>query len=132
LELDPASAAVSIDTVMWLASCSKLVTAVAALQCVERGLFTLDDAADVDRLLPEWKALDVLTGFSEDGKPLLQPAKEKITLRRLLTHTSGIAYDFMNPSLTQCAHQSQRDSCIHCCSNLGPRGSMVVGLTLWG
>jgi CubicO group peptidase (beta-lactamase class C family) len=101
LQLDPASAAVSIDTVVWLASCSKLVTAIAALQCVERGLFTLDDAADVDRLLPEWKDLDVLTGFSEDQKPLLQPAKEKITLRRLLTHTSGIGYDFMHPLLIQ-------------------------------
>jgi CubicO group peptidase (beta-lactamase class C family) len=101
LQLDPASDSVSIDTVVWLASCSKLVTALSALQCVERGLFSLDDAADIDRLLPEWKTLDVLTGFSEDGKPLLQPAKEKITLRQLLTHTSGIAYDFMNPTLTQ-------------------------------
>jgi CubicO group peptidase (beta-lactamase class C family) len=101
LQLDPTSAPVSSDTVMWLASCSKVVTSIAALQCIECGLFTLDDAADVDRLLPEWKDPDVLTGFTDDGKPILQPAKEKITLRQLLSHTSGIAYDFMHPSLTQ-------------------------------
>jgi CubicO group peptidase (beta-lactamase class C family) len=86
---------------MWLASCSKLVTTIAALQCVERGLFTLDDPADVDRLLPEWKDSEVLTGFNEDGQPVLQPAKEKITLKQLLTHTSGVAYDVMHPLLMQ-------------------------------
>jgi CubicO group peptidase (beta-lactamase class C family) len=101
MQLDPASGPVAVDTVMWIASCSKLVTTIAALQCIERGLFTLDNPADVDRLLPEWKDPDVLTGFSEDGKPILQPAKEKITLRQLLTHTSGVAYDIMHPLLIQ-------------------------------
>jgi CubicO group peptidase (beta-lactamase class C family) len=86
---------------MWIASCSKLVTTIAALQCVERGLFTLDDPTAVDRLLPEWKDPEILTGFTEDGKPILQPAKEKITLRKLLTHTSGVAYDMMHPMLIQ-------------------------------
>lgn len=84
---------------MWLASCSKLVTTIAALQCVERGLFTLDDPEDVDRLLPEWKNLEILTGWTDDDSPILQPATEKITLRKLLTHTSGVAYDFMHPTL---------------------------------
>lgn len=82
---------------MWIASCTKLVTTVAALQCVERGLFALDSSADVDRLLPEWRDSQILTGFQE-GKPILQDAKEKITLRMLLTHTSGLAYDF-HPAL---------------------------------
>jgi CubicO group peptidase (beta-lactamase class C family) len=83
---------------MWLASCVKLATTVAALQCVERGLFSLDSAADVERLLPEWATLEVLS-FGEDGSPILTPAKEKITLRRLLTHTSGLTYDFLPPLL---------------------------------
>jgi CubicO group peptidase (beta-lactamase class C family) len=99
LQLDPASPAVSTKTVMWLASCTKLVTAVAALQCVERGLFTLDDPTNIDRLLPEWKDPEILTGWADDGSPILQPAKENITLRRLLTHTSGVGYDFLSPDL---------------------------------
>ncbi|KAF3041396.1 hypothetical protein E8E12_009608 [Didymella heteroderae] len=97
LQIAP-SPAVSEDTVMWLASCVKLPTTVAALQCVERGLFSLDSTADVERLLPEWVNLEILS-FSENGSPILTPAKEKITLRRLLTHTSGLTYDFLPPLL---------------------------------
>jgi CubicO group peptidase (beta-lactamase class C family) len=86
---------------MWLASCSKLVTTIAVLQCVERGLLHLDDAAEVDRLLPEWKNIEVLTGFSEDENPNLSTPTEKITLHRLLTHTSGVSYDFIHPLLVR-------------------------------
>src|SRR5690242_9844147 len=83
---------------MWMASCVKLATTIAALQCVERGLFSLDSTADIERLLPEWANPEVLS-FDEDAKPILTPAKEKITLRRLLNHTSGLTYDFMPPLL---------------------------------
>ena len=84
---------------MWLASCSKLVTTVAALQCVECGLFNLHSSADVDRLLPEWSTPQVLTGF-KDGQAHFQPAKAKITLAHLLTHTSGLALEFF-PEMIQ-------------------------------
>lgn len=84
---------------MWLASCVKLATTVAALQCVERGLFSLDSADDIERLLPEWAKLEILTFGKDDGKPVLTTATEKITLRRLLNHTSGLTYDFMPPLL---------------------------------
>jgi CubicO group peptidase (beta-lactamase class C family) len=39
------------DSVMWVASCTKLMTTIAAIQCVEKELFTLDE--DVSRILPE-------------------------------------------------------------------------------
>lgn len=97
LQLDPASAPVSTNTVMWLASCTKLVTTVAALQCVERGLFDLHSPADIERHLPEWSKPEVLVGF-EDGQPQLQPAKEKITLAQLLTNSSGLGYDWAPPT----------------------------------
>lgn len=87
------------DTVVWLASCTKFVTTIAALQCVERGQFTLDDPADIDRLLPEWKNPEVLTGFSENGHPQVSPAKARIKLRQLLTHTSGLCHDFFDPRM---------------------------------
>ncbi|KAF2249656.1 beta-lactamase/transpeptidase-like protein [Trematosphaeria pertusa] len=98
LQLDPTTAPVVTNTVMWFASCTKLPTTVAALQCVERGLIDLDSPADVDRLLPEWSDPQILTEI-RNGEPVLTTAKEKMTLRRLLTHTSGMAYDFHPPLL---------------------------------
>jgi CubicO group peptidase (beta-lactamase class C family) len=80
------------DTVVWIASCTKAITSVAALQLVERGLIDLDEP--VGPRLPALAAPKVLTGFAADGAPILIPAQAPITLRRLLTHTSGLGYDF--------------------------------------
>lgn len=84
---------------MWLASYVKLATTIAASQYVERGLFSLDSAADIERLLPEWVNLEVLSFNEADGSPILTTAEKKITLKRLLNHTSGLAYDFLPPLL---------------------------------
>jgi len=62
-----------------LASCTKLMTTIAALQCVERGQIRLDDA--VSSVLPELKELEIITGFKEDGSLTYQKAKNAITLR---------------------------------------------------
>ena len=65
---------------MWLASCTKLITTIAAMQCVEKGLFSLDE--DVTRVLPELKGREILKGFEEGTqKPILVPNTKKITLR---------------------------------------------------
>ncbi|KAF7938395.1 uncharacterized protein EAE98_000733 [Botrytis deweyae] len=87
------------DAILWLASCTKHLTSISALQCVERGQFTLDE--DVSRLLPELKLedLDILQGFDSEEKPKLVKATKNITLRMLLTHTSGLAYDLFTPDL---------------------------------
>lgn len=83
---------------MWIASCTKLMTCIAVMQCVERGLLDLDE--DVTRILPEVKAMDLLTGFDpETGKPLLQKPTKTMTLRMLLTHSSGMSYDIFDPVL---------------------------------
>lgn len=56
------------------------MTAVAVLQCVDRGLISLDE--DVTRVLPEWKDPDLLEGFETgSGKPILRKARNMITLR---------------------------------------------------
>lgn len=111
MQLDPASPPVSPTTVMRLASCTKLATTVAALQCVERGLFDLHSTNDVERLLPEWTNPQVLTGL-EDGREQLQPAKEKMTLVHLLTHTSGMTYDFLPPLMQWRASRGEGVLCM--------------------
>jgi CubicO group peptidase (beta-lactamase class C family) len=74
------------------------MTAISALQCVERGLLNLDE--DVSSILPEWKTPQILVGFEEDsGKPILKEAENKLTLRMLLTHQTGLGYGFSAPEL---------------------------------
>jgi methyl acetate hydrolase len=65
-------------------SMTKLVTSMAAMQLVEKGLIGLDD--DLSTWLPEMAKIPILT----NGQ-LIQP-KKPITLRHLLTHTSGFGY----------------------------------------
>ena len=88
---------IQLDSPMWIASCTKLITTISCLQCVEKGQLTLDD--DVSELLPELKDIEILTGFDESGKPSLVKAKNKITLRLLLTHSAGMAYDLFSPPM---------------------------------
>ena len=85
------------DAVFWIASCTKALTALAAAQLVERGLLDLDEA--VGTRLPQLASPQVLEGFDAEGAPILRSAKRAITLRHLLTHTSGMAYDFCNADL---------------------------------
>ena len=68
------------------------------MQCVERGLLSLD--SDISDVLPEWKSPDILLEW-RDGKPSLVKAKNKITLRLLLTHSSGMGYEFLNGKLME-------------------------------
>jgi CubicO group peptidase (beta-lactamase class C family) len=77
-----------IDGVMWMASCTKLLTTIAAMQCVERGQLDLD--SDVCDVLPELKGLQILTGFEEDSeKPILIDNHKTITLRCVVSHKFG-------------------------------------------
>lgn len=82
-----------------IASMTKPVTAVAAMQLVERGKCKLDDPAG--KYLPELTQLQVLDSFAEDGHPILRPAAGPVLLRHLLTHTSGFAYTIWDPLLTR-------------------------------
>ena len=83
-------ASMSTDTVFRIASMVKLLTSVAAMQLVEGGALSLDEpASQVD---PELATISVLTGFDAKGAPQLRPPLRPITLRNLLTHTSGFSY----------------------------------------
>jgi CubicO group peptidase (beta-lactamase class C family) len=67
------------DAIMLIASCTKLITTIVVLQCVERDLIGLDD--DLATILPELAELEVLTGIDNKGAPELKKRKNKITLR---------------------------------------------------
>ncbi|KAL4970923.1 serine hydrolase domain-containing protein [Aspergillus stella-maris] len=84
----------TVDTPLWIASCTKLLTTIAALQQVEQGRVDLD--AEVGGVLPEVQALPILTGWDEHSQPQLKNPSKRITLRHLLTQQSGMTYDFLN------------------------------------
>ena len=90
-------AAMSTDTVFWIASMTKAITSAAAMQLVEQGELALDH--EIADLLPELSAPQVLEGFDPSGQPRLRPAKRPITLRHLLTHTAGLVYDIWNADM---------------------------------
>ncbi|KAI8963744.1 beta-lactamase family protein [Daldinia sp. FL1419] len=84
----------TLDNIFHLASCTKLVAGLACMQLVEKGELRLDDAAQVEELCPELKDIKVL---KDDGT--FEEKKTGITLKMLLTHTSGFSYSFFNEVL---------------------------------
>lgn len=67
------------DSVGWSASMTKIVTSVAAMQLVERGVIGLDD--DVGQHVPYLADVQVLTGFDDSGGAVLERRTQPITLR---------------------------------------------------
>jgi CubicO group peptidase (beta-lactamase class C family) len=88
---------ISPDSVLSIASMTKAITGAAAMQLVEQGKLALDEP--VGKLVPELGKRQVLDGFAADGQPRLKPASRPITLRQLLTHTSGLGYDTWNAGI---------------------------------
>src|SRR5205823_14731426 len=89
--------AMTRDTVFRIASMTKAVTSVAAMQLVEQGKLQLEEP--IGNVLPELASPQVLEGFDAAGAPRLRPARRPITLRHLLTHTSGFGYELLSPDL---------------------------------
>jgi len=85
------------DTLFQIASMTKAVTSVAAMQLVEQGRLSLD--SDIGTVLPDLANPQVMLGTGSDGKPQLRAAKGPITLRHLLTHTAGLGYFFIHPEV---------------------------------
>ena len=88
------------DTIFSMASMTKPVTSVAIMMLVDEGKLTLDD--EVAKYLPKYTSPLVISKFNEaDASYETRLAKRPITIRHLLTHTSGIGYGFASPMLTK-------------------------------
>jgi CubicO group peptidase (beta-lactamase class C family) len=79
------------DTICRFYSMAKPITSVAVMMLVEAGKLRLEDA--VSKHVPELKGLNVFVKSGEDG-PELEDVKREITVRDLLTHTSGLTYGY--------------------------------------
>ena len=77
----------TLDTVFWIASMTKAITATAALCLLEQGKLSLDDP--IRDVLPELAAPRVLEGFTVTGQPQLRPARVAETASLLRPHTAG-------------------------------------------
>jgi CubicO group peptidase (beta-lactamase class C family) len=94
----------TLDTVFWIASCTKMLATFACMQLVEKQELSLDDAEQTEGLVPELKSVKVLKA---DGT--LEDKKRGITLRMLLTHTAGFGYTIFDERLREWSHPAGID-----------------------
>ena len=95
------------DAIFNMASMTKPITSVAIMILVDQGKLKLDD--EVAKYLPTWKDPVVITKFHEaDASYETRPAKRPITIRHLLTHTSGLGYGFASPMLTRIMEKTKK------------------------
>ncbi len=91
----PANRALKKDDIFRIASMSKAITATAVMMLYEEGKFSLDDP--ISKWIPAFKNPRVLQDFSTaDSSYTTRPASTEITIRHLLTHTSGIGYGMID------------------------------------
>ncbi|KAL2265760.1 hypothetical protein VTJ83DRAFT_6860 [Remersonia thermophila] len=107
--LEPGAPPVTPTTLFTLASMTKLLTSLCLLHLVHQGVLDLDE--DVTSYLPTLARQPVLVGFEgggeddpdDPGRPIYAPRTQPITLRQLLTHSSGAGYLVTSPRLARWA-----------------------------
>ena len=101
-KLDAKAVPMAPNAIFRIASMTKPVTSLAVMMLVEQGKIHVDDR--VTKYLPEFAVREVvLTRIKDDGSYDTRPAKRPVTIRDLLTHTSGIGYAFSDPRLARLA-----------------------------
>ena len=129
----------TLDSVFRIASMTKAITATAAMQLVEAGRVGLEQP--ISELLAFTRDLQVLDDFDDAGKPRLRAPAQPVTVRHLLTHTSGYGYDIFNadlgryvetmglPSILTCRHDSLKVPLLF---DPGSRWEYGIGIDLAG
>ena len=86
------------DEIFRIASMTKALASVATMMLYEEGYFLLDDP--ISKFIPEFKNPQVLVKLNPDLTYVSRPASKEITIRHLLTHTSGIGYPFIDSEVS--------------------------------
>jgi methyl acetate hydrolase len=129
----------TMDTVFWIASMTKAITCTAAMQLVEKGKLSLDEP--IGKLLPELASPQVLDDDDAQGRARFRPAKRPITLRHLMTHTAGFAYNMWNARLASHMERAEIPGVISCtnkaltiplCSDPGERWEYGINVDFVG
>jgi CubicO group peptidase (beta-lactamase class C family) len=97
------------DDIFRIASMTKAITSLGVLKLWEEGKIGLDDP--INKYIPKFENIEVLESFnSEDTSYTSKISSKKITIRQLLTHTSGIGYGFIdgNKSIKSIYHKRKQ------------------------
>ena len=83
-------APMTLDSIFWIASCTKMICGIAAMQLCEQGKISLDDVDRLEEVCPELRKTRILKSVDEYGNTEMLDKANRITLRMLLTHTGKI------------------------------------------
>ena len=119
------------NTIFRIASMTKPITSVAVMMLYEEGHFLLSDP--ISRYIPEFKDPQVLVPSSTGDGYTTVPAKAEITIRQLLSHTSGISYLFMGREYIAKLYQnaSISDGLTQTKGTIGDNVRRLAGLPLY-
>ena len=98
------------DDIFRIASMTKAITSFGVVKLWEKGLIDFDDP--IKKYIPEFEYVEILDSFNESDSSYTTIKRTKdITIRQLLTHTSGIGYDFIdgNPAIKAIYHKKKQD-----------------------
>ena len=99
----------NVDDIFRIASMTKAITSIAVLKLWEEGKIGLDDP--IEKYIPKFENIEILESFNiEDTSYSTKISTKKITIRQLLTHTSGIGYGFIdgNKSIKAIYHKKKQ------------------------
>lgn len=90
-------AAYQTNDIFRIASMTKAITSLGVILLWEKGLVDFDDP--IEKYIPEFEGIGLLETFNaKDSTFSVKAIDKKITVRHLLTHTSGMGYDFIDPN----------------------------------
>ena len=89
----------TMDTIFNVASMGKPVSTAAIMMLVEEGKLSLDDPIAMH--VPEFEGRPVLETLNADGSYTTRPANTELTIRHMLSHSSGLAYGFGSDTMTR-------------------------------
>ena len=120
----------TMDALFRIASMTKAVTSIAAMQLYEQARFALDDPAE--KYLPELANLMVFESFDHaTGAYTVRPAAKTITIRQLFTHTSGLGYGFTSAIVRDLSRATARSTPpVRCCSDPSSRATATPPVSL--